>query len=57
MRKKPVRQSPKEEVKAVELMRRIREKLSTTYRANPEQEEQDLDRIRKKYHIQKSKEV
>jgi len=40
----------KKEFDAVLMMRRIRERLSTTY-TNPRVEEKELERIRKKYGI------
>ncbi|MCF7804561.1 MAG: hypothetical protein K9N46_10560 [Candidatus Marinimicrobia bacterium] len=45
------------EVSAVQLMREIRDKLSTDYRANPEQEDQELAAIRNKYRIRETTEA
>ena len=41
-------------VKAVKLMRQIREKLSVEYQDNPDQEARELESIRKQYHLEKS---
>ena len=41
----------KKEFDAVGFMRDIRDKLSKEYSKNPDQEEKDLIKIRKKYHI------
>lgn len=36
---------------SVEMMREIRDKLSHEYKSDPEKEDKDLERIRKKYNI------
>ena len=42
---------------AVEMMRKIRNKLSRRYLKNPELEEKDLEQMRKKYGIQTREKV
>jgi hypothetical protein len=42
-------------IDAVKMMREIRDKLSKKYKDDPQAEEKDLERIRKKYKIRATK--
>lgn len=50
-----MKQKGNEVFDAVETMRRIKDRLSKKYAASPDEQEKDLEKIRKKYGIRSKK--